>query len=318
MILEQTVAENAWRLEEGLYRILLPMQWSVPFVSVYLVESRGQRMLIDVGINAETSLRALGRALKAIGVPDGALDIILLTHRHPDHAGGAAAVRRRWGGQVLLHPADLAPRAGGEREAAAWAAEQGVPDEVVRAFAGFKPNGGIELGDAVTPLDPSRAIRVGDMSFEVVEVPGHCPGQVMLHERRRGWLFSADQVVEPEAPNVWMSPGVGGDPLGGYLASLRRTAEIEAQLVLPSHGVPLRGGLREFVARQLRFQEEFLGRTLAALPAEGASTWQVARRLAPGRQDPSALAETLAALSHLQATGMVRRGADGRWTAAAS
>ncbi len=315
---EETVAENAWRLEEGLYRILLPMRWSVPFVSVYLVESQGRRMLVDAGLDAETSLRALGRALKAIGVPDGSLDLLLLTHRHPDHAGGAGAVQRRWGGRVLLHPADLAPPADGEPESVAWAVLQGVPQEVIRAFAGFKPNGGVELGDAVTPLDPSRPIELGDLSFEVVEVPGHCPGQVMLHEKRRGWLFSADQVVEPDAPNVWMSPGVAGDPLGGYLASLRRTAEIDAGLVLPSHGMPLRGGLREFVSRQLRFQEAFLARVRAAVPAEGASTWQVAIRLAPSRQDPSVLAEVLAALSHLGATGLLERSGAGVWFPAAT
>ena len=313
-MLEQTVAENAWRIEEGLYRILLPMRWAVPFVSVYLVESGGQRMLIDVGLSGETSLRALGRALKAIGVPDGALDIILLTHRHPDHAGGAGPVQRRWGGKVLLHPDGIPAPSDGEEESAAWARLQGVPGEVVRAFSGFRPNGDIELGDALTPLDPGRTIELGQLSFEVIEVPGHCPGQVMLYERRRRWLFSADQVVEPEAPNVWMSPGVTGDPLGGYLVSLRRTAEIEATLVLPSHGVPLRGGLREFCLRQIRFQEEYLGRVEALVARHGASTWQVAQRLEPTRRDPSVLAEVLAALTHLEARGLVKRSPEGIWS----
>ncbi len=315
---EETVAENAWRLDEGLYRILLPLGWAVPFVSVYLVESRGERMLVDAGPNAGTSLRALGRAFKAIGVPRGGLDLLLLTHRHPDHAAAAGPVQRRWGGRVLLHPADLAKRSGDREEDVLWARRQGVPDEVVEAFLMRRPDGHEDLGEAVEALDPSRPIVVGALSFEVIEAPGHAPGQVMLHERGRGWLLSADQVVDPDAPNVWMSPGVTGDPLGGYLESLRATRRIEADVILPSHGAPMRGGLHDIVGRQLRFQEEYLSRVEAAVPAGGASSWQVAGSVAPGRDDPMALAEVLAALTHLEARGRLGRSGDGNWSPAAS
>ncbi len=313
MIYEEAVAENAWRLADGLYRILLPMLWSVPFVSVYLVESRGERMLVDAGVDTETSLRALGRALKAIGVQSGGIDTLLLTHGHPDHAGGAASVQRRWGGRMLLHPADMHRRGAEGADVRQWAAAQGVPQDAVEAFAKFRPNGGVDLGDDVTALDPRAPIRLGELSFDVVEVPGHCPGQVMLHEAGRGWLFSADQVVEPEAANVWLVPGLTGDPLGAYLASLRRTAAIEAGLVLPSHGLPLRGGLAEHVGRQLRFQEEYVERVRGLVPEAGASTWQVAAGLEPAMRDPSVLLEVLAALSHLQATHRLRRDGQGVW-----
>ena len=313
MIYEETVAENAWRLEDGLYRILLPMLRAVPFVSVYLVESRGERMLVDAGVNTETSLRALGRALKAIGVPSGAIDILVLTHRHSDHAGGAAAVQRRWGGRMLLHPADMRWRSEGESAVRAWAAAQGVPQDVLEASGRFLPNGEADLGDGVTALDPRAPIRLGALSFDVVEVPGHCPGQIMLHEAERGWLFSADQVVEPESPNIWMGPGATGDPLGEYLASLGRTAAIEARLVLPSHGMPLRGGLAEHVGRQLRFQAEYVERVFGLVPEDGASTWQVATGLEPARRDPSVVLEVLAALSHLQAMLRLRRDEKGVW-----
>jgi len=318
VILEETLAENAWRLEDGLYRILLPLAWAVPFVSVYLVESRGERMLVDAGLNAGTSLRALGRALKAIGVPQGQLDILLLTHRHPDHAAGAGPVQQRWGGRILLHPADLAPRRDGPAEALLWARRQGVPSRVMEELLARRPDGREDLGEAVEALDPRRPISVGTLSFEVIEVPGHSAGQVMLRERSKGWLFTADQVVEPDAPNVWMSPGVTGDPLGGYLESLRATQELEADLILPSHGAPMRGGLREFVGRQIRFQEAYLARAQGLVDAGGSSSWQVAARIAPGREDPSVLAEVLAALTHLQAQGRLGRDGDGIWFPVAS
>ena len=92
MIWERAVAENAWQLDDGLYRILLPLPWAVPFVNTYVVESRSEFALVDCGANWLPSLRALGRALKAIGVPPGGLGTLLLTHGHPDHANAAGAI----------------------------------------------------------------------------------------------------------------------------------------------------------------------------------------------------------------------------------
>ena len=81
MIWERAVAENAWELDNGLYRILLPLPFAAPFVNVYLVQSRGEFLLIDAGADWLPSLRALGRALKTIGVPPKGLTTLLLTHR---------------------------------------------------------------------------------------------------------------------------------------------------------------------------------------------------------------------------------------------
>jgi glyoxylase-like metal-dependent hydrolase (beta-lactamase superfamily II) len=308
----EMVAENAWRLGGGLYRILLPLPLAVPFVSVYLVASGGQHLLIDAGMGGDGSLRALGRALKAIGV--GELDRIVLTHRHPDHAGGAAKVQGRWGGQLLLHPACLGHEGMGEAEALDWALALGVPrDHVARLAPGRPRSPGADALGPAAPLDASVPLVLGDLAFRLIEVPGHAPGQVMLHERSRGWLCAADQVVEPEAPNVWLAPGVGGDPFGQYLASLRRTAAIEADIVLPSHGPPFAGGLREHALRQIAWQESYLAR-VAALVAGGPVTgWQVACRMAQRDEAVTAsqLAEVAAALRHLEATGRLARDGDG-------
>lgn len=312
MIREETVAENAWRIDEGLYRILLPMRSVVPFVSVYLVESRGHRMLVDCGLNSETSLRALGRALKAIGVPPHGLDMLLLTHRHPDHAEAAGPVHRRWGGRVLLHPGDMGHYYPTADEAARWARSHGVPEAVIARLDEARPVSR-ETDAPLEPIDPDQPLEVGDRRFEVIPVPGHAHGHVMLHEKARGWLLAADQVVAPGAPNVWYNPGTEGDPLGDYLGSLRRTREIAADLILPSHGGPRRGGLREAMDRQLAFQERYLERVLRSVGAEPASTWEITLRIDPEPGDPFVLAEVLAALVHLGGTGAIERLGEGNW-----
>jgi len=318
MMLERTIAENAWEVEEGLYRILLPLKWDVPFVNVYLVRSRDEWLLVDCGLNWPTSLRALGRALKAIGVRSGGITAMVLTHRHPDHAGGAQAVQKRWGGRVLIHPADMGLQYPTPEQQVEWGRAHGLDEARLEQLTRPRREPPDRLPDSLEPLLPGEALRVGDLSFEVIHAPGHCPGQVLLFEPRRRWFFVADQITGALAPNVWLHAGMAGDPFGDFLESLDRMKGVDADLMLPSHGMPERGVLRERVDEQIRFQRQYLAQVLGCVGHQGQTTWEVARRVSPAaaldvRQGPSVLAEVAAALVHLERAGRVIRTAEGLW-----
>ncbi|MFZ5817564.1 MAG: MBL fold metallo-hydrolase [Bacillota bacterium] len=316
-ILERTIFENAWEVEPGLYRILLPLPWSVPFVNAYLIESRGEWMLVDCGLNWGPSLRALGRALKAIGVPRGGLTYLLLTHRHPDHSGGAGPVQERWGGAVLLHPIEAARRYPGPPLVRSWLEEHGLEEPALLEQLSSPPRRPEEvLPPEVSPLADS--VRLGDLRFEVLPAPGHAWGQVMLREPARGWLLAADQVLPAPAVNVWSHPGDEGDPLGAYLTSLAAAEGLSCSLLLPGHGIPLRGGLREGARAMADFHRAFAAEALAHLRGRRLTTWEVTRLLYPRwAEEPGEIrflmAEALAALRYLATTRAVRREADGRW-----
>lgn len=318
MIWEQTVAENAWKVAEGLYRILLPLPWAVPFVNAYLAESRGQFMLVDCGFNWGTGLRSLGRALKAIGVPARGLTYLLLTHRHPDHASAAGPVHQRWGGQVLLHPADLGAFFPEAEAMAEWGRTHGLDEPLVARLLSRRREPVESLPERIDPLIMNEPLRLGDLSFELIHVPGHCPGQVMLHERERGWLLAADQVLNVLAPNVWANAGTTEDILGQYLESLERTAGVTADLILPSHGMPQRGGLRESAAAMAQFHQEYARRVYGSVTDQPRTSWEVARSFDPQtaadhREATSLLSEVLAALIHLERRGEVTRRGEALW-----
>jgi len=318
VILERAVAENAWQVAEGLYRILLPLPWAVPFVNAFVAESRGQFMLVDCGFQWDTGLRALGRALKAIGVPPQGLTYLVLTHRHLDHASAAASVQKRWGGRVLLHSRDIAMAPASPEEMADWAGRHGLTEDRVVRLRSRDHSLLQQLPDSTEPLDVTQPLQLGDLSFELIHVPGHCPGQVMLYERQRGWLLLADQVLNVMAPNVWALPGNGEDPLGEYLESLAKTAAVQASLILPSHGMPQQGGLREAVGAMVRFHEDLVRGVAECLTDQSQSTWEVAEALDPQRAatshtGSSLLSEVLAALIYLARQGKAVQVSEGRW-----
>src|SRR5512134_615011 len=68
---------------------------------VYLVVADGRAALIDAGCGLATDL--LLANIEAAGVNPANIDLLLLTHCHYDHAGGAAELRKRLGCRVVVH-----------------------------------------------------------------------------------------------------------------------------------------------------------------------------------------------------------------------
>lgn len=320
MFLERTIFENVWEVDPGLYRILLPLPWNVPFVNVYLIESRGEYALIDCGLNWNTSLRALGRGLKAVGVPPLGLRWIILTHGHSDHAGATGPVQERWGGTALIHPADERigpPPADAFRE---WALRNGMEDQLSELVRAAMEDREDIAAEEMRLLSTSEPIEVGDLRLSPLFAPGHSPGHVMLREERRDWLFLSDLTLPAPALNVWLQPGESHDPLGDYLESLERFAGLSARVVVPGHGAPSRGSIGPAVEGMARYHQQYAGRVLALVTEQRRMAWELVQAMTPSvADDPDGARVTLmgvlAALAYHERRGRVRQGADGRWEA---
>jgi len=109
------------------------------------------------------------RLIEAVAGRDIAIEKILITHGHLDHAGAAAALAEHF----------AVPIEGPQREDSFWidlieaqGAKYGMPD-----CRRFEPDRWLEDGDTVT---------VGAQSFAVRHCPGHTPGHVVfVHETAR-------------------------------------------------------------------------------------------------------------------------------------
>ena len=221
--------------------------------SVYLLgvgDDAAPTTLVDTGIataDVESELRA---ALDARGASFSAVDQVLLTHWHHDHAGLAGAIQADGGATVYVHEADAPvveqdPKALEAMEAtqAACLDEWGMPAEKQAELNDFLQTHDDLQGDPpeVTPLADGDAVDLGHFEAEVVHLPGHAAGLAAYAFERDGRreAFVGDAVLPKYTPNVGGADVRVTRPLQQYLESLRRVESLDLDRVWPGHRGPI-------------------------------------------------------------------------------
>ena len=146
----------------------------------YLIEGEEKALLIDA-LSGIGSLKAFVRELTDLPVE------LVLTHNHVDHIGAAFEY-----GKALIHPKDIP----GMYEMGDAASRLGFVNAQHRA------GGPVIRPDDVIPTSPIRTypIEDGDMldlggtRLEVIHVPGHTWGSIVLLDRAARVIYSGDAV----------------------------------------------------------------------------------------------------------------------------
>jgi len=154
--------------------------------------------------------------------------------------------------------------------------------------------------------------------YRVIWTPGHSDGHICLFRERDGVFLAADHVLPRITPNVGLySERDRENPLGDYLNSLEKVANLPASIVLPGHGEPftdLAGRTAEIIEHHRQRELQIL----ALLNERPQHAYDLAEQLFGHRWNNSearrmAVAETLSHLEHLRFGGQVeqRRTKDG-------
>ena len=317
------------RVLPGVWRLRVPLPWpGVPHGNAWAVAAGDGIVLFDCGLGGRGPMRDLERALEQIGRQVEDVRLIVCTHAHVDHCGQAAALQARTGCELWIHPRHehLTARTG---DPAATLLRQieiarasGVPEAPLRAWA--ERQRGSDTGMS-GPLEPARDLVEGvevetDLgTWRVIETPGHAPSHVVLHLPERRLLISGDHVLG--RVSLYFDRGFSPDPVGEFLASLDRVADLDVRLTLAGHARPftdLRGhveGNRALVAQRLDALR-------AALAGREATAFELLPDVFAAEYDPAGaqrlLVELLAYLDHLELAGEAVRGPGEpeRWTAA--
>lgn len=224
-----------------------PGPWTGTGSWTYLLPGAGPT-LVDAGSGEPRHLDDLAAALEATTSSPDALAQVLVTHAHPDHAGGAPPLAARWPG------ASFAKRPWPDRDQRFAVAWQALADD--------------------------QLVVAGDVSLWVLHTPGHAPDHVCFFEPDSGILFSGDLVIN--GSTVVIPVDLGGS-MSQYLASLRRVLELGPRRIFPGHGAPidnpaalLRGYIGHRLARERRIIE--------ALAAGADAVGDIVARLYPSTE----------------------------------
>ena len=305
----------------GLWRLRIPLAWpDVPHVNVWaLALEGGGVVLVDAAMAGAGAWEGLARALHVAGGSARDVRILAVTHAHADHVGLAPRVQAESGCEVWMHPA--ADRFFGivrdpeatVRARARRARREGVPEELIDAYASVEEEAGGTLGpvQADVALVPGTRVPSALGDWQVVETPGHTPSHVCLHQPEHRLLIAGDLVARQFAP--FFDYGWSADPVAEYLASLEAVAALGVDLVLPGHGRPLTD-FAALLASHRAGVHDRLAAVRGGLAAGPASGFALTRRIF-GRP-PSVIAgvwqlvEVVAYLGHLRRGGEVERGED--------
>ena len=174
----QTLANGIHVIDTGFHRPV--------FDASYLIVERGRAAFVDTGTNH--SVPRLLAALAAAGLTPEAVDYVIATHVHLDHAGGVGLLMRALpsarlvvhplGARHLINPAQLI----------ASACRVYGQDEVTRSY-----------GDVVG-VAPERVLRTADdMTLELagrplkfLDTPGHARHHHCIWDERSRGFFTGD------------------------------------------------------------------------------------------------------------------------------
>lgn len=210
--------------------------------------------VVDAGYpNDGTALLA---SIEAIGRTPQDVQAVLLTHAHLDHMGGIPTLLAQHDVPVLTGAVEVA-HAHRDHE------EQISPAQMLRQCT---HRAGIawvaQTLRAVLPHARMSVPSAGPVPFDEVldlpgsptpvSTPGHTSGHTAYLLETAGVLFTGDALVTahpllPGPPTPQLLPSVFSEDESEMEASLRRLAELPADVIVPGHGPVARGNVEHIV-----------------------------------------------------------------------
>jgi glyoxylase-like metal-dependent hydrolase (beta-lactamase superfamily II) len=221
----------------GVFRIPTVGSWAVN--SFALVDDNGSVTLVDTGVERAPDRIVAG--LAAIGKHPADVQRIVLTHAHPDHAGGAKEMAARTGASVAVHADDAGFVETGESPPNDKSYTAG------RIFARLQ-NGRFPAVGVAEKLGDGQVLGVAG-GLRVVATPGHSPGHVsLLHEPTRT-LITGDAIFN--VLGVRYPPRIFCTDFRMTKRTAHVLGELEYDRVGFTHGPEIVDGAREAVRRFL-------------------------------------------------------------------
>ncbi len=162
-----------------------------------LGQAGGPRILVDPAAKSAEALEILAAKVAEIQTTGSTIIGTVFTHRHPDHIGDLPAISSMYQAPILAST---------------------------------------ETHEVIPPCDTDSTLSEGDeitldeVTWTVIETPGHCPGHICLASE--AGIISGDNAT---VFGTILVPSGEGD-MNAYLAGLERLRDLDPPLLFPGHG----------------------------------------------------------------------------------
>jgi hydroxyacylglutathione hydrolase len=221
------------KVAEGVYRV------PARAANTYLIEASKGLVLVDSGLPG--SEKGILKSIAKLGKKPSDLKLVLLTHRHLDHIGSAAMLKKQTGAKLASHPFEK-PYAAGTlviSAPSAWSFYGRIVRKLTTVeYWSLKLFRIIQFHTVHVDLaaDEESVLDEAGLDGSVVWTPGHTKGSVTLFLNQPGVAIVGDllrarrgRLVKPLLmENVRQNE-----------ASIQRVLDLGPEIICPGHGRPL-------------------------------------------------------------------------------
>jgi glyoxylase-like metal-dependent hydrolase (beta-lactamase superfamily II) len=154
--------------------------------AIHMIVDDGRVAFVDTGSN--DSLPNVLAALDKLGLGRDAVDYVILTHIHLDHAGGAGALMREFpNARLVVHPRGSRHMAEPSRLVAGVTAVYGR-EYVETVYGDILPIAADRIIDAHEGL----TVQLGGRELHMIDTPGHAKHHICIIDRKAEAIFTGD------------------------------------------------------------------------------------------------------------------------------
>jgi hydroxyacylglutathione hydrolase len=200
----------------------------IPDSHVYVIGKPGAKdfSIIDAGLMGKGRYKI--EAMKKLGIDLSHVKRIIMTHTHLDHIGCLSEIQKEVpDAELWVHTSEAEPLEKGDDRTV-----YGMDMFKSMCQAQYRIAPGAFTFKVDRRLEDGENLKLGDMDWEVIHIPGHSAGSIGLYNRAGKILIPGDVVYADYAIGRFDLFGANGVQ---HKESLHRLAELDVDVLLPGH-----------------------------------------------------------------------------------
>lgn len=238
------------KITEGVY--FIPGQDEMmPDSHTYVIGNPSTKdlSLVDPGLLGKGEYKM--DSIQKMGIDPEDIQRVIMTHTHFDHIGALSEVQKRIPrAELWIHRLEGEPlEQGNERTVYGM----DMFRQVCQMQYGIKP--GTFTFKVHRKLQGGETLKIGNIAWEVIHIPGHSPGSVGLYDSAEKILIPGDVLYADYAIGRFDLFGADGEELK---KSLTRLSQQKVETLLPGHNRIVQKLPADYILQTLKQWEPYL------------------------------------------------------------